>query len=111
MKVLPDTSVMIASLRENHEHHERAFRWRERIVHGEISGVLAAHSLAETYSTLTRMPPHEAEQNGGVFPTLAAGPLQEIRANLEAARAFAHAASDVPPRISNLETQRLVSVP
>lgn len=57
MEVLPDTSVMIASLRENHEHHERAFRWRERIVHGEISGVLAAHSLAETYSTLTRMPP------------------------------------------------------
>ena len=57
MKILPDTSVMVASLRENHIHHERAFRWRERVFNGEISGVMATHSLAEIYSTLTRIPP------------------------------------------------------
>ena len=33
---------------------------------------------------------HEIEQNGGVFPTLLAGPLQEIRTNLATACAFAH---------------------
>ncbi len=31
--------------------------WQQRILAGEISGVLAAHSLTEIYSTLTRMPP------------------------------------------------------
>ncbi len=53
---------------------------------------------------------HEAEQNGGVFPTLAAGPLREIRANLEAARAFAHADRDMPPMRADLEAQRLVDI-
>jgi hypothetical protein len=52
--------------------------------------------IAKWADTLEGMRRHEAEQgtdnNGNsVFLTLAAGPLQEIRTNLEAARAFAHA--------------------
>ncbi len=31
-------------------------RWQQRVFKGEISGVLATHSLAEIYSTLTRIP-------------------------------------------------------
>ena len=57
MTIMPDTSVMVASIQTDHIHYERAFSWRERIFRGEFAGVLAAHSLAETYSTLTRMPP------------------------------------------------------
>ena len=57
MKVLPDTSVMVASILKNHVHHARVMPWQQRILVGEISGTLAAHSLAEIYSTLTRIPP------------------------------------------------------
>lgn len=56
MRVLPDTSLMVASLLKNHVHHGRAIHWLQRVVSREIVGVLAAHSLAEIYSTLTRMP-------------------------------------------------------
>ena len=57
MKILPDTSIMVASILKNHIHHARAIRWQQRILAGEISGTLVAHSLAEIYSTLTRIPP------------------------------------------------------
>jgi hypothetical protein len=51
--------------------------------------------IAKWADTLEGMRRHEAEQNGGVFPTIAAGPLHEIRTNLDAARAFAHAESEM----------------
>ena len=57
MKVLPDTSVIVPALLKNHENHNKAFVWLEKMVNGEISGVLSAHSLAEVYATLTRIPP------------------------------------------------------
>ncbi len=65
--------------------------------------------IAKWADTLEGMRRHEAEQNGGVFPTLAAGPLQEIRANLEAARAFAQGRSDVPPKSAISEMPRVLS--
>ena len=37
--------------------------------------------IAKWADALEGMRRHEAEGHGGVFPTLAAGPLQEIRAN------------------------------
>lgn len=54
MRVFFDTSVLVAAFLEDHEHHERSFRAfagsdRKR-------ACCAAHSLAEIYSTLTRMP-------------------------------------------------------
>jgi len=57
--------------------------------------------IAKWAAALERMRRYEAEHDGGVFPTLAAGPLQEIRTNLEAARAFAHAANNAPPKEPN----------
>ena len=47
---------MVASILKDHIHHARAMRWQQRILTGDISGMLAAHSLAEIYSTLTRIP-------------------------------------------------------
>ena len=44
--------------------------------------------IAKWADALEGMRQDEAERNGGVFPTLAAGPLHEIRVNLEIARAF-----------------------
>jgi predicted nucleic acid-binding protein len=54
MKWFFDTSVLIPAFLEDHEHHEAslsAFRKADR-----RSSCCAAHSLAEVYSTLTRLP-------------------------------------------------------
>ena len=53
--------------------------------------------IAKWADSLEGMRVHEAKKNSGIFPILAAGPLQEIRTNLEAARAFAHSESNTPP--------------
>ena len=54
MKWFFDTSVLIPAFIEDHEHHEAslsAFHEADR-----RSSCCAAHSLAEVYSTLTRLP-------------------------------------------------------
>lgn len=47
-----DTSVAIAALDPNHEHHTRCRRW---VV--EQRPALSGHAVFETYSVLTRLPP------------------------------------------------------
>ena len=59
--------------------------------------------IAKWADTLEGMRRHEAECNGGIFPVLAAGPLQEIRSNLDIARAFAHATGNTPAATTNAE--------
>lgn len=55
-RFLPDTSCLVALLCSWHEHHERTRKALEtRIGDGEQL-ILAGHSLAETYSVLTRLP-------------------------------------------------------
>ena len=56
MKVLCDTSVLVAALMQAHPAHSRALSWLVRARSGEIEVVLSAHSLAELYSVLTRIP-------------------------------------------------------
>jgi predicted nucleic acid-binding protein len=56
MTVLLDTSFMVALLNEEHVAHHRVLPWQQQIVRGELRGILAAHSLAETYAVLTRLP-------------------------------------------------------
>jgi predicted nucleic acid-binding protein len=55
-KALADSSYLVALIDEDHPRHQRVLRWQRRIVRGEWQGVLAAHTLAETYSVLTRIP-------------------------------------------------------
>ena len=65
MKVFLDTSVLVAAVVSNHESHTRAFPLLERIQNGKDEGVVAAHSLAELYAILTKLPPpyrHAPEQ-------------------------------------------------
>ncbi|MEX2541553.1 MAG: type II toxin-antitoxin system VapC family toxin [Trueperaceae bacterium] len=62
MKVLFDTSVLIAALSARHIENARALPWLERALAGEVSGVVSTHALAELYGTLTghaawRIPP------------------------------------------------------
>lgn len=65
MRVFLDTSVIVASVVKQHRDHERAFAVLDRVHDGRHVGVISAHSLAETYAVLTRLPPpfrHSPEQ-------------------------------------------------
>lgn len=56
MKILLDTSILVAALVRSHPQHDRAVPWLVRAQTGEIHLVLAAHTLAELYATLTALP-------------------------------------------------------
>jgi predicted nucleic acid-binding protein len=56
VRVLLDTSVLVAGLVRSHPHHEAADAWLRGVHRGHHQGFIAAHSLAETYAVLTRLP-------------------------------------------------------
>ena len=56
MKVFCDTNVLVAAFLQSHPHHNSARPVIERIKAGYDQGYIAAHSLAETYAVLTRLP-------------------------------------------------------
>ncbi len=56
MKVLLDTSTLVAALVHSHPRHSDAFPWLQRARSGSLEFHCANHSLAELYSILTGMP-------------------------------------------------------
>jgi predicted nucleic acid-binding protein len=56
MKVFLDTNVLVAACVTDHEHHARALPIIQSIHQGNEEGFVSAHSLLETYATLTRLP-------------------------------------------------------
>ena len=56
MKVLLDTSVLVAALVRSHPRHADAVPWLARARREEIDLVVAAHTLAELHATLTTLP-------------------------------------------------------
>jgi len=56
MKVLFDTSVLIAALIDSHPEFPVAFSWLSKVKHGEIKGYLGTHTLAELYAVLSSLP-------------------------------------------------------
>jgi predicted nucleic acid-binding protein len=57
VKVLYDTSVLIAAILVEHSNHAAALSKLELATSGEVQGYLSTHSLAELYSVMTRLPP------------------------------------------------------
>ena len=57
MKVLFDTSVLVAAMVAAHPAHARALPWLSRAKKGEVVYSVGAHSLAELYAVLSRLPP------------------------------------------------------
>ena len=55
-RYLCDTSALVATVCSWHEHHGRTLAERERRERAGEELVLAAHSLAEAYAVLTRLP-------------------------------------------------------
>jgi predicted nucleic acid-binding protein len=48
--------MLVAAVVEEHPAHALAFPWLQRVKDKADAGVVAAHSLAEMYSVLTRLP-------------------------------------------------------
>jgi predicted nucleic acid-binding protein len=67
VKVLYDTSVLVAALLVQHANHDLALPQLNLARQGAVQGYLSTHSLAELYSVMTRLPlplrvtPSEAE--------------------------------------------------
>jgi predicted nucleic acid-binding protein len=56
VRVLLDTSVVVAALLPGHASHGVAFSWLSRAKSGAFEFLFSAHSLAEVYAVLTRIP-------------------------------------------------------
>lgn len=56
MRIFFDTSVLVAALFEGHPFHDRAFPWLRRAQERDFTFLVATHSLAELYSTLSGLP-------------------------------------------------------
>lgn len=56
MRILFDTSVLIAAMIEGHSAHRVALPWLQRVKAKADAGLVAAHTLAELYAVLTRLP-------------------------------------------------------
>lgn len=69
MKVLFDTSVLVAGLIVGHSQHSICFPWLKASESKQIQGCISTHSLAELYSVITRLP---------LQPRITPGQAQEI---------------------------------
>lgn len=56
MDVFFDTSVLVAASSQSHPHHVQAFAALRRVATGRDKGFISAHSIAEVYASLTRLP-------------------------------------------------------
>lgn len=65
MKIFLDTSLLVSAVVKQHVFHERSFAVLDRIQNKNDEGIISAHSLAEMYAVLTKLPPpyrHTPEQ-------------------------------------------------
>jgi predicted nucleic acid-binding protein len=56
LRVLFDTSVLVAGIVAAHPDHERALAWLQRARAASLEYFVAAHSLAELYAVLSSLP-------------------------------------------------------
>lgn len=56
MRLLADTSFLIAALIEKHPHHPRTVPWLKKVSRKDVELAIASHSLAEVYGILTSLP-------------------------------------------------------
>ena len=88
---------MVPAYIKGHKQHSRVMPWLDRILAGEVSGVLSGHSLAETYSVLTRIPPPDR-----ISPEFA---WQAIERNLPFFEVITLTEAEIVAMLSDLATQ------
>lgn len=79
MKVLFDTSVLVAALEASHPRHESCIAWLERAKARELEFLVAAHTLAETFSVLSSLPVRPRLSPQHAFQLLEANVLGHAR--------------------------------
>ena len=55
-KTLFDTSVLVSAFIVSHPKHQSCIPWLHQVKAKQVQGIIATHTLAETYSVLTRLP-------------------------------------------------------
>lgn len=55
-KTLFDTSVLVSAFVVSHPTHQSCISWLHQVKAEQLQGIIATHTLAETYSVLTRLP-------------------------------------------------------
>jgi predicted nucleic acid-binding protein len=70
--ILFDSSVLIAAMISEHAHHTESLKWLQKVREKKIEGAVSAHTLAECFSVLTRLP-----INPAIPPALAWRLIQE----------------------------------
>jgi predicted nucleic acid-binding protein len=82
MKILFDTSVLVAGIVEAHPMHPRSLSWLQQAKAGDFEFLVVTHSLAETYAVLTTLP---------VKPRISpAVGLRLVHSNIEEAAKIVH---------------------
>jgi predicted nucleic acid-binding protein len=56
MKVLYDTSVLVAAFIKTHPLHEKSFSWFKKAYSSEFQSYVSSHTLLEIYAVLTSLP-------------------------------------------------------
>ena len=56
MRILFDTSVIVAAMVEAHPFHKRALPWLKKAKENNFELIIAAHTLAELYAVLSTLP-------------------------------------------------------
>jgi len=56
MRVLFDTSVIVAAMVESHPCHEKGLPWLKKAHARKVELIIAAHTLAELYAVLSTLP-------------------------------------------------------
>ncbi len=56
MKILFDTSVLVAALVEPHPQHSRALSWLKKAKEQEFELAVSSHTLTELYAVLSTLP-------------------------------------------------------
>jgi predicted nucleic acid-binding protein len=56
MKVLMDTSVLVAAVLPSHSKHWPSVQWLDAAKQGAFDLVISSHTIAELFAILTRMP-------------------------------------------------------
>jgi len=99
MKLLFDTSSLVAAFVRSHPAHTAAWNWLQETLEGAHHGVVAAHTLAELYAVLTRLP---------LRPPIPPGTaLELIEENLEGFQTIALGRADYRSVLRRLERLEL----
>jgi len=56
VRILFDTSVIVAAMVETHPFHKQALPWLQKAKEKDFELVIAAHTLAELYAVLSTLP-------------------------------------------------------